>query len=135
MGGNLSQFMTPRWAAALLVEQWFSYLTPADLVLEPTCGDGAFLAAVPADIRIIGVEIDPQLAKQARCDTGRTVLCGDFRTIKLPEKPTAIIGNPPFKISILESLLDRARQWLPDNGRCGLIVSTHMVQTPSTVLR
>ncbi len=132
---GLSQWMTPEWAALELVEQFFPDLCDRDLVLEPTCGRGAFVKAIPQHVRAIGVEIDPELAEIAASDTGRTILCGDFRTIELPEKPTQIIGNPPFTVALLEELLDRAVDWLPDNGRCGLILSTAMVQTPSTVCR
>ena len=132
---QLSQYMTPEWAAQSLVDQFLPDLTPSDVVLEPTCGRGAFLKAVPSHVEAIGVEIDAQLASEAAAATGRRVLCGDFRTIELPELPTAIIGNPPFSMRLLHELLDRAHGWLPANGRCGLIVSTHMVQTPNTVLR
>lgn len=135
---HLDQFFTPEWAAEQLVSQFFDDLTAEDLVLEPTCGRGAFIKAIPQPVRVIGVEIDPELAAEAQAaagGVGRRVLCGDFRTIELPELPTQIIGNLPFKVSVLEALLDRARGWLPDNGRCGLIVSTAMVQTPNTVLR
>jgi site-specific DNA-methyltransferase (adenine-specific) len=131
----LDQFMTPEWAAEALVSEFFGDLTANDLVLEPTCGRGAFLKAIPAHVQAIGVEIDEQLAHEAAANTGRRVLCGDFRTIELPENPTAIIGNPPFKMHLLDALLERSRHWLPENGRCGLIVSAYMVQTPSTVLR
>jgi SAM-dependent methyltransferase len=132
---GLDQFFTPEWAAQELVDEFFGDLAAADLVLEPACGRGAFLKAIPAHVQAVGVEIDPALASLATLETGREVLVGDFRTIDLPELPTAIIGNPPFKVALLDELLDRARKWLPDNGRCGLIVSTSMVQTPSTVLR
>lgn len=132
---NLQQFFTPEWAATALVEEFFGNLSADDLVLEPTCGRGAFLKAVPEHVRAVGVEIDPALAAEAESSSGRRVLCGDFRTIELPEMPTAIVGNPPFDVALFGQLLDRAKDWLPDSGRCGLIVSTHMVQTPNTVLR
>ncbi len=133
--GILDQYFTPEWAAQELVEQFFGDLSASDLVLEPCCGRGAFLKAVPAEVNCIGVEIDAGLAREAETLTGRQVLVGDFRTIELPEKPTAIVGNPPFKTDLLSELLDRAKGWLPENGRCGLILSMHMIQTPNTVLR
>lgn len=132
---DLHQWFTPEWAAAELVDQFFGDLTAGDLVLEPTCGRGAFLKAIPPHVEAIGVEIDPEIAQQAVEQSGRPVLVGDFRTIELPENPTAIIGNPPFDVRLLDELLERSRTWLPESGRCGLIVSAYMVQTPSTVLR
>jgi site-specific DNA-methyltransferase (adenine-specific) len=44
----LSQFFTPLWAAQALVEQFFGQLTDRDLLLDPTCGTGAFLHAANA---------------------------------------------------------------------------------------
>lgn len=70
---SLCQWFTPAWLAEALVERHFSRLDAADLVLEPTCGAGAFLRAIPAHVPAIGVEIDPALAAAARA-TGREVL-------------------------------------------------------------
>lgn len=131
----LHQFFTPEWAAQELVDAFFGDLNASDLVLEPTCGKGSFLKAIPSAVRAIGIEIDPELAVIAQEETGRPVLVGDFREIELPEQPTCIIGNPPFQMGLLDQLLDKARLWLPNNGRCGLILSAYMVQTPNTVLR
>ena len=41
-----AQWMTPAWAAAELVERHFADLTADDLVIEPSCGRGAFLHAI-----------------------------------------------------------------------------------------
>jgi predicted RNA methylase len=132
---ELHQFFTPEWAAQQLVDDFFGDLSASDRVLEPTCGRGAFLKAIPAHVEAMGVEIDADLADEAASATGRRVMVGDIRKVTLAFEPTAIVGNPPFDMRLLNELLDRSRLWLPDNGRCGLIVSTHMVQTPSTVLR
>ncbi len=132
---TFSQYLTPEWASQSLVDQFFSDLTTSDVMLEPTCGRGSFLKAIPLNVRAIGIELDPELAAAAASETGRIVICGDFRTIELPERPTHIVGNPPFSVKLLDELLERAAEWLPDNGRCGLILGTQMVQTPSTVLR
>lgn len=132
---DLDQYFTPEWAAIELVETYFPELDTRDVVLEPCCGLGSFLKAIPQHVEAIGIEIDKPLADAAGKHTGRKVYCGDFREIKIPEKPTAIIGNPPYKMQLLNDLLDRAHDWLPENGRCGLILSTHLIQTPSSVLR
>ncbi|HVT35101.1 MAG TPA: hypothetical protein VHE37_05940, partial [Nevskiaceae bacterium] len=79
---ELNQFFTPLFVAEALVERYFSHLTSRDLVLEPSCGDGAFLAAIPSHIPAVGVEIDPVMAQRARA-TGREVISGDFRTVPL----------------------------------------------------
>jgi hypothetical protein len=60
-----SQYMTPEWAASELVERFFPSLSADDFVLEPTCGRGAFLKAIPDEVPAVGVELDPALAAVA----------------------------------------------------------------------
>lgn len=62
---GLCQFNTPVWVAQALVERHFPKLGTDDLVLEPSCGIGAFLQAIPAEVRAVGVEIDEALAHRA----------------------------------------------------------------------
>jgi hypothetical protein len=134
-GNPLDQWMTPEWAAALLVERYFGGLGPRDRVLEPAAGRGAFLKAIPEQADAVGVEIDPALAAAAEADTGRRVITGDFRTVRLPWDPTAIVGNPPFDVRLLEALLRRAEGWLPDDGLCGLLLPAYALQNHRRVVR
>lgn len=128
--------MTPEWVAQELVEQYFSDLNLSDLVLEPACGTGAFLKALPPGIRAVGVEIDPELAAQCETNTGYPVLVGDFRRVDLSGwKPTVILGNPPFQVSLIEAFLVRAARLLPDDGRCGFILPAYAMQTHRRVWR
>ncbi len=90
---NLGQYMTPRWVAEALVQRFFGDLTDRDVVLEPSCGRGAWLHAIPSETPAIGVEIDPELAAVARLDTGRRVIVGDFRDVDLDFEPSVITGN------------------------------------------
>lgn len=122
---SLSQWFTPAWAAVALVDRYFSSLTSSDLVIEPSCGPGAFLQAIPEHVPAIGVEIDPALAALARKNTGRTIITGDFATATLPQGATAIIGNPPFKLPLFEKFLTRASRMLPELGRCGFLLPTY----------
>lgn len=131
----LGQYMTPDWAAAELVDRYFADLSVADRVIEPTCGAGAFLRAVPGYVPAIGVEIDAVLAEQARRLSGREVIVGDFRAVDLPFTPTAMVGNPPFALRVIEGILARAYELLPEGGRCGLILPCYTLQTPRTVER
>jgi hypothetical protein len=133
--GKLSQYFTPVWFAELIVEKYFAKLDTGDVVVEPSCGAGAFLHALPARIPTIGVEIDSALAEQARRETGRRVITGDFRTIALDVRPTTIIGNPPFSIEIIEGFLARAHELLPDGGRVGFILPAFAFQTAARVVR
>lgn len=132
---RLGQYMTPNWAAAELVAHYFGDLTPSDRVLEPSCGRGAFLQAIPDQVLALGVEIDPELAALARRNSGRPVIVGDFRMVDLPFRPTAIIGNPPFQLRTIEAFLERADVLMEEGGRVGLILPTYTFQTSNTALR
>lgn len=131
----LGQFMTPDWAAEALVERYFGDLRSADRVIEPTCGRGAFLRAIPPEVQALGVEIDERLAREAVRLSGRPVVVGDFRTVDLPWTPTAMVGNPPFQLRTIEGILERAHELLPEDGRIGLILPCYVFQTPATVER
>lgn len=132
---DLGQYFTPTWVAEKIVEEFFPELDETSMVLEPSCGAGAFLQAIPAHVPAMGVEIDPRWARAARAATGREVIEGDFTRIELSVRPTHIIGNPPFRMEFLESLLERARIVMPEGGRMGLILPAYMFQTPSRVVR
>ena len=134
MNPALSQWMTPDWMAEELVDAYFGHLSMFDTVIEPSCGEGAFLRAIPTHVRAIGVEIDPQLAARAVASTGREIIVGDFTLADLPQV-TAIIGNPPFKVPVVEAFLARAFQLLPNDGQVGFILPTYTFQTTSTTLR
>ena len=130
---SLCQFFTPFWFAEALVERYFPGLNKNDLVIEPSCGYGAFLAAIPQAVRAVGIEIDPLVAQVAHDQTGREIIVGDFRTVPLSVTPTAIIGNPPFVASVFDTFLDRCHSLLPEGGRAGFILPTYFFQTASRV--
>jgi len=130
---RLGQYMTPDWAALELVARYFADLGAGDHVIEPSCGRGAFLRAVPRGVSAIGVEIDPDLADFAQRSSGRPVIVGDFRMVDLPATPTAIIGNPPFRKRTVDEFLDRAWHLLPDEGRVGFVLPAFVLQTANTI--
>lgn len=130
---RLGQYMTPDWAAIELVARFFGDLSPTDHVVEPSCGRGAFLRAIPEQVPAVGVEIDPELAAFAERNTGRRVIVGDFRMVDLVTPPTAVIGNPPFRKRTVDEFLERAWNLLPDEGRVGFVLPAFVLQTASTV--
>jgi site-specific DNA-methyltransferase (adenine-specific) len=71
------QWFTPVFAAARLIEFHFPDLTEDDMIVEPTCGSGNFLKALPDHVPAYGVELDPEIAMIARQSTGRHVVTGD----------------------------------------------------------
>lgn len=131
---ELGQYPTPVWVAEALVARYFSKLDRSDVVIEPSCGPGAFLSAIPREVRAVGVEIDPRVAAIARRNTGREVITGDFRNVELNFTPTAIIGNPPFNMDVIDGFLERAYRMLPEGGRVGMILPTTAFQTASRVV-
>lgn len=123
---DLGQVFTPGFVASALYERTFADLGARDCVLDPTCGTGRLLAAVPRRVPAIGVELDPALAATARETTGRKVLCGDFLTIDLDDlRPTAVFANPPFDARFIDRMLERVWGILPDGGRVGAILPSH----------
>lgn len=132
---RLSQYLTPVWVAEALVERHFSNLSSSDLVIEPTCGRGAYLGAIPAYVPAMGVDIDPAMAEEARINTGRDVLVGDFRTVPLDVTPTVILGNPPFDLAVVDGILQRSHSLLPEGGRVGFLLPAYAFQTAARVAR
>ena len=109
-GGDaeLHQWFTPFWAAEMFAHDVLAGLGHVGVV-EPSCGTGAFLSAIPHDLPAYGVDIDPTVAAKARSATGRQVIVGDFRTVELPEQEVgAVLGNPPFSMPIIDGFLMEA---------------------------
>jgi site-specific DNA-methyltransferase (adenine-specific) len=93
------------------------------------------LQCVPAEVPAWGVEIDPDLAMQARQRTGREVINDDILSVELPRKFDVVFGNPPFESAFISKMLDRLFVEMDEGLRCGVLLPAYVVQTPSTVLR
>lgn len=132
---DLGQWFTPAWAAEAIIDQKFSWLAPGDRVIEPSCGDGAFLCALPSTVEAVGVEIDRRLARLAAASSGRRVIVGDFLQVALEDlgKVRAIVGNPPFRADLIASFLKRSAELLEDGGQAGFILPAYVMQTSSKV--
>ena len=78
----LGQVFTP----AAVVDAMLALRRRQGRVLEPACGDGAFLDRLPG---AVGIEIDP-----AHCPPGAR--CMDFFALPEHERFDTIIGNPPY---------------------------------------
>lgn len=135
MNAALHQWFTPRWVCEAVIERHYPFLDLGDKVVEPSCGDGRFLQALPEHIQAIGVEIDPVLAERARQATGREILTGDFRTVSIPGPVTHVIGNPPFDAATVHDFLGRAHGLLVPEGTCGLLLPAYILQTSSKVMK
>ena len=81
-GFGLGQFFTP----PTIVDCMLQLVRNHGRVLEPACGNGAFLAHIPG---AVGIEIDPDFAPP-----GTRVM--DFFERPEEERFATIIGNPPY---------------------------------------
>ncbi|HWG92075.1 MAG TPA: N-6 DNA methylase [Candidatus Thermoplasmatota archaeon] len=100
---------TPEAVVAEMVRKLFHRRRPrvGDIVLDPGCGTGPFIAGIieyceRLDVpppRIIGIELDPKYARAARerfsSNPSVTILEADFLTAPLP-RARFVIGNPPY---------------------------------------
>lgn len=132
---RLHQYFTPAWAAEGIVDQEFGWLKAGHRVIEPSCGDGAFLCALPGDVEVVGVEIDPIQAFKAQASSGRQVIVGDFLEVPLADlgKVQAVLGNPPFNSGTVAAFLKRSHALLEDGGQAGFILPAYILQTSSKV--
>ncbi|MFZ3481869.1 methyltransferase domain-containing protein [Sphingomonas sp. 3-13AW] len=130
---ELDQWLTPYWAAEELAHDVLHALGAVP-VLEPSCGAGSFLSAIPDANEAYGVEIDPVMAERARRATGRHVIEGDFRSVDLPPiEFGAIIGNPPFGADTVDLFIRRCHRLLPDGGVAAFILPAHLFSTTNRV--
>lgn len=91
---RLGQYFTPSAVAQALVS-WV-VKSPRDLLLDPSCGDGAFLSWHK---RAVGIEVDPENAALARLAAPSALVHGgDFFSwaFATKERFDAVAGNPPF---------------------------------------
>jgi adenine-specific DNA methylase len=69
-------------------------------VLEPSCGDGAILGALPAGAEVVGIEIEPgEAVKAAAANPAAAVVQADFFEWFTAAEHGAwdgVAGNPPF---------------------------------------
>ena len=131
----LGQWMTPSWAAQAIVEHALPVFEDNAVIIEPSCGIGRFLDVLPDRYRNIGVEVDPELAQNARAH-GHEVIIGDYRTADLPvSRADAVIGNPPFEFDVFEGFLERSHPLLDDGGQVIMLLPAYFFQTAANVVR
>ena len=110
----LGQFFTPPPVARLALAA-LGPLPPHARVLDPMCGDGAFLAAAHAAgaTQLTGIDIDPEMAALAARVPGARITAADALCSGLPHQLGTfdlVIGNPPYiRAGQVDAQLRRAR--------------------------
>ncbi len=112
----LGQFFTPPPVARLALAA-VSPLPSHARVLDPMCGDGAFLAAARAAgaTDLTGVELDGEMAALARRVPSARVVVADALAPRLPEAERLgtfdlVVGNPPYiRAGHIDAALRRER--------------------------
>ncbi len=130
---TFGQYETPVDVADVLLG--FCLRQPEDRLLDPSCGNGAFLAraarlqswlsnGAPVPGTLWGVELDPELAMEAESavPVARVIRRNFFQLNLADEEPfggrrfSAIIGNPPYTRA---EWIDRLNQAASDAWQAG----------------
>ncbi|QDP49755.1 MAG: putative DNA modification methylase [Prokaryotic dsDNA virus sp.] len=120
---DLQFYKTPEKAVKYLLDD--IYFKDGDLILEPSCGDGAILDGIRNNINkdryqkinydLYGVEFDYNRFKQCQ-EKGYKVYNDNFLTFKTNLKFDKIIMNPPFYGKHYFKHIEKAFELLSDNG-------------------
>jgi predicted RNA methylase len=99
---NLGSFYTPEPVADLVLSLVLGGRDLAGVrLIDPTCGDGGFLALAVArglaPSQLAGLDIDAEAVAAARARVpGVAVAVGDLFSAELGGGFTAVVGNPPY---------------------------------------
>ncbi|MDA8250834.1 MAG: methyltransferase, partial [Rhodospirillales bacterium] len=141
LGNALEQLVSAEEMAGLARATQYAHYTPAFMVraiwaalermgfaggqvLEPGCGTGLFLAAMPekaaARTAMTGIEADPITARIARLLFPEAwIRAEDFTRARLAERYDVVVGNPPFS--------DRTVRADDPAGRLGLSLHDYFI--------
>lgn len=113
---NLAFYPTP----PAVVDYVFSKkleLRAGDTVLEPSCGDGAFLDRLAIKgHKAFGIEVDPSRAEMCR-RKGHDVLIANFLTAEPHTLFDWVVMNPPFEGRHYLKHIRHAIDWLKPGGK------------------
>lgn len=92
-------------------------LSAGDLVLEPSCGDGAILDELAKrGMKAVGIEVDAGRALQSKAK-GHSVMIGNFLSVEPNPIYDAVVMNPPFVGKHYAKHVEHALKFLKDGGQ------------------
>ena len=116
MRDPLDRYYTPNGLARTLTG--LLEIDPPRIVVEPSCGPGAFIRAARArwpGALVLGVDLDPDL----QADAAPPIL-GDYLTADLGIVPDLVLGNPPFALA--RQFVERSLEILRRGGVCAFLL-------------
>lgn len=130
-----AQFFTPEKLVIKLLEELDTDLKNK-LILEPSCGEGAFVEKIYANNEIYAIDKDPSKTEYIKQKHNTVhVITSDFLKYATDLRFDLVIGNPPFNlatplnyIDTTEGFISHAIDLVKEEGNIVLIL-------PNTVLR
>lgn len=125
---QLGQWFTPAPVADLALALALAKCPSAKTLLDPSCGDGVFLARAKEkgflSENLLGVDLDPEAIDLARLGNPSTpLLCKDYFEFFSEGRFDLIVGNPPYvrqerlsaeqKTSVLNALREQWQELPP----------------------
>ena len=98
---TLGAWSTPEWLVERVLDTVLADLPAPSSVLDPSCGDGRFLAAAAArwpTAELHGVDVDADALAEARRSLGPAARLyeGDGLTLPIRAGFDLVVGNPPY---------------------------------------
>lgn len=120
---DLQFYRTPKKVAEMLIDG--IYFRENDVILEPSCGDGALLDCIyektKDNFSLAGIEFD--YSRYIECvKKGYNVYNDNFLTWKTAVEFNKIIGNPPFYGKHYFKHVEKAYELLADDGELHFIL-------------
>lgn len=114
---DLAFYPTPKAVVEAVLSAHIEFQA-GEFVLEPSCGDGAFLDAIrkKSNVKLLGIEVDHRRAQICR-DKGHNVLIGNFLEAEPHQLVDWIIMNPPFAGRHYLKHISKAIEWLKPGGK------------------
>ncbi len=116
-------YETPGWSVRAILPR----LPLGGRILDPGCGNGAILRALQAagvkGMDVVGIELDPDLARVAREDASFAwrVDCDDFLGATDRGSFDLVIGNPPYGLA-MEFVQQALSLAAPRNGTVAMLL-------------